>query len=257
MFAHVDLIHSFLQDCCHLLGISFLYWDHLITLDLEVHHIWKRRKTTGTYWFFINRYLGFISNIPVAILPFFSLAPQWSMHGQHALPSSASGCHVEITGATVQQLAFPWEGLFVFDTVIFGLTVFNAYTTTRQLGSLMHLPLHRIIMRDGVSFLLFEQNTFDIAHDLRYPIFRVMFSIMALANLANICTFYLGGPLFHDSFATFASCISVTMMSRLMLNLHEHADIGILTSWDASVFRDDTRALPYPPSEDAAEAENV
>ncbi|KAJ7661159.1 hypothetical protein B0H17DRAFT_1337266 [Mycena rosella] len=249
MVVHVDLIHSLLQDCCHLLGTSFLYWDHLITLDLEVHHIWKHRKTTSTYWFFINRYLGFISNIPVAILPFFSLAPQrcmkyilfrqvillWSMHGQRAFPSSASGCHVEIAAATVQQLAFPWEGLFVFDTVIFGLTVFNAYSATRQLGSLMHLPLHRVILRDGALY----------------------FSIMALANLANICTFYLGGSLFRGSFSTFASCISVTMMSRLMLNLHEHADIGILTSLHASVFRDDTHALPYPPSEDAAEAENV
>ncbi|KAJ7214361.1 hypothetical protein GGX14DRAFT_696605, partial [Mycena pura] len=63
------------QDVCHLIGASFLYWDHLITLDCEVRFLWRRRKTTSAYWFFLNRYLGFISNIPIAILPFLTVPP--------------------------------------------------------------------------------------------------------------------------------------------------------------------------------------
>ncbi|KAJ6582481.1 hypothetical protein DFH09DRAFT_1145465 [Mycena vulgaris] len=261
-----------LWDYCHLLGISFLYWDHLITLDTEVHHLWRRRKTTSAYWFFINRYLGFISNIPIIILPFSKLSPQlcrrytflreilllatqvvvslimllrvyalysrslrvvwlllaigtgtigltvWSMNGQEMSPSSLGGCHVEVSQSTARRLAIPWEGLFAFDATIFGLTVFNAHATTRRMGPLANMPLHRVIVRDGALY----------------------FGIMALANLSNIGTFYLGGPLFRGSFATFASCISVTMMSRLMLNLHGQADVGILSRMpNLSISRDD------------------
>ncbi|KAK1224881.1 hypothetical protein PQX77_012192 [Marasmius sp. AFHP31] len=47
---------------------------------------------------------------------------------------------------------------------------------------------------------------------------------MALANLANILTFYTGLPKLLDS-------TSVTMMSRLMLNLHRSAPgEGILST---------------------------
>ncbi|KAJ7214373.1 hypothetical protein GGX14DRAFT_696606, partial [Mycena pura] len=63
------------QDVCHLIGALFLYWDHLITLDCEVRFLCRRRKTTSAYWFFLNRYLGFISNIPIAILPFLTVPP--------------------------------------------------------------------------------------------------------------------------------------------------------------------------------------
>ncbi|KAK7455230.1 hypothetical protein VKT23_011103 [Stygiomarasmius scandens] len=45
------------------------------------------------------------------------------------------------------------------------------------------------------------------------------FVVMALANLINILTFYLAEPAFRGGLSSFASCISVTMMSRLMLNL--------------------------------------
>jgi len=52
-------------------------------------------------------------------------------------------------------------------------------------------------------------------------------SVMALANLSNILSFYLGGPFSRGIMSTLASSVSVTMMSRLMLNLHETAELGI------------------------------
>ncbi|OBZ78207.1 hypothetical protein A0H81_02480 [Grifola frondosa] len=46
-------------------------------------------------------------------------------------------------------------------------------------------------------------------------------SVMAIVNLANTLTFYFLQPLLRGVLSTFASSVSVTMMSRVMLNLHE------------------------------------
>lgn len=43
--------------------------------------------------------------------------------------------------------------------------------------------------------------------------------VLAMANLSNILTFVLGEPLIRGVSTTFANAISVTMLSRLMLNL--------------------------------------
>ncbi|KAJ7051299.1 hypothetical protein C8F01DRAFT_1174937 [Mycena amicta] len=67
----ISLVHQILwQDASHLIGPALLYWDHIITLDVEVQYIWKRRKSMSAYWFFINRYVAFAGNIPVTILPY-------------------------------------------------------------------------------------------------------------------------------------------------------------------------------------------
>ncbi|KAJ7773976.1 hypothetical protein B0H16DRAFT_1510583 [Mycena metata] len=265
------------QTYCHVIGISILYYDHLITLDAEINYIWKRR-TLSAYLFFVNRYLGFFSNIPVGILPFITVSTRfcmratlarqiqlcatqvvvvaimifrmyalygrslrvvwlllgvgagvvgvvvWSMYDQGSTPAFLRGCHVAIMQSTHGStgLAAAWEGSFVLDSTIFGLTVFNACTTIRRLGSLANLPLHRVIVRDGALY----------------------FGAMALANLANICTFYLGAPLSRGAMSTVASCMSVVLISRLMLNLHESGDAGILTDLTSSIVIRGGRALP-------------
>ncbi|KAJ7751502.1 hypothetical protein DFH07DRAFT_774746 [Mycena maculata] len=94
-------------------------------------------------------------------------------------------------------LAGAWGALFVFDTIIFALTIYNAYSTRGRMGT---MPLHKLIFRDGAMY----------------------FAAMALANLANIITFM---PLIPGTLATFASCVSVTMVSRLMLNIHKQVDV--------------------------------
>lgn len=46
----------------------------------------------------------------------------------------------------------------------------------------------------------------------------------------NMVSFYFGGPFLRGGLSTFASNLSVTMMSRLMLNLHESAEEGNLST---------------------------
>ncbi|TFK31907.1 hypothetical protein BDQ12DRAFT_566085, partial [Crucibulum laeve] len=102
-----------------------------------------------------------------------------------------------------------WEALFVYDSIIFGLTIFKTWQTRREhTVTGINIPLASLILRDG-------KYLFSAKH------------VMALANLANILTFYLCGPFLRGGLSTFASSISVTMMSRLMLNLHEGAASGI------------------------------
>ncbi|KAJ7481954.1 hypothetical protein FB451DRAFT_1237644 [Mycena latifolia] len=250
----------FLMNYTHLVGITFLYWDHLITLDNEINLLWRRRKALSACWFFLNRYFAFISGIPVAMLPFLTVSKQmclnltffrevallvtqtivsiimvirvyalfgrnrrvlwftlglgscavgvtvWSVTGQHgSRPMVLGGCHFDIMQSTAFRLAGCWEALFIFDSVIFGLTIYNACITLRRMGTQGNL--HTLVVRDGALY----------------------FGIMALANLANIATYYFARPVSPGSLAGFANCISVTMISRLILHLHKHANVGILT----------------------------
>lgn len=56
------------------------------------------------------------------------------------------------------------------------------------------------------------------------------FAVMTLSNLPNILTYYFGSNTTRGSLATFTSCMSVTLVSRLMLNLHKSVDAGILSN---------------------------
>ncbi|KAJ7720220.1 hypothetical protein B0H14DRAFT_623466 [Mycena olivaceomarginata] len=119
---------------------------------------------------------------------------------------SCRDCHLAVDESASYYLAGPWECLFAFDTMIFGMTTYKGYITRRDIGG-VNMPIHRLLVRDGAMY----------------------FVTMALANLTNIVTFFIGGPLVPGSLATFATCMSVVMISRLMLNLHERTDVGVLT----------------------------
>ncbi|KAJ7466805.1 hypothetical protein B0H11DRAFT_2047752 [Mycena galericulata] len=253
----------------HLLGITILYWDHTITLDAEINLVWSRAKSLSSWCFFVNRYFAFLSEIVAAASPLLSVSTDiclrfslftevvlfctqvitgvvmiirvyaifgrsrrilcfmiaaglcaigvgvWSVTGQQGSRSMVEGgCHYALMPSTSYRLAGSWEALFGFDTMIFALTIYYAYSAHRQ--RMPQTDLHTVIVRDGI--------------------------LMALANLPNISTYYVRSlatfanwwePQFLDNFwAHFISVgcsMSVTMISRLILSLHEHADAGILT----------------------------
>ncbi|KAJ7048475.1 hypothetical protein C8F01DRAFT_1339661 [Mycena amicta] len=252
-----------MHDCLHLIGITLLFYDHLITFGDEVRLLWRRARTTSAHWFFAVRYAGLVGNIPVTVFSFYSLSGNWchvyhtghqivivgtqllacvvmllrthalygrsrrflaillsislcliavvvwSTLGQHSYSIDAfPGCHVVVVDeATQYHLAAAWESLFAFDAMIFILTLYKTYSTWRHVGSYTHIPVHTLILRDGALY----------------------FGAMALANLGNILTFYLAGPVLAGALSTIASCVSVTMVSRLMLNLHHKTDVGIFS----------------------------
>ncbi|EEB94063.1 hypothetical protein MPER_07193 [Moniliophthora perniciosa FA553] len=108
-----------------------------------------------------------------------------------------------VRGYRAAQAAAAWEAVFLYDILIFSLAMYKAYRTKKELG--MKLPLMSIIIRDGSLY----------------------FGAISLANLANILTFYLAGPFMKTGLSTTVGSLSITLVSRMMLHLHEIADIGV------------------------------
>ncbi|KAF9446625.1 hypothetical protein P691DRAFT_794253 [Macrolepiota fuliginosa MF-IS2] len=246
-----------LHNVLHFVAISVLYYDHLVTSRHEIEYVWRRPKSHSSYYFFLNRYFSFFGNLAVSILGFMDLPTQasfsckryntfrqlllvvtqvlicyfltlriyalyecsirillymvgsgavlaaiacWSLFGQKSTPGAVgSGCHIGLAGA--------WEALFAYDSMIFGLTLYKTWSTRGRRywygssgGGSVPL-LVTVVLRDG--------------------------AVIALANLSNILSFY---PFFRGALSTLASSISVTLMSRLMLNLHETAKLGIFST---------------------------
>ncbi|KAJ7362459.1 hypothetical protein DFH08DRAFT_1024633 [Mycena albidolilacea] len=115
-------------------------------------------------------------------------------------------------------LAIACEFLFAFDSIIFGLTVYNGYLTRRAVGPDQAMPIHRLMMRNG-AFIRFIGELNDRLP--KTPQGAMYFAAMAFANLANITTFFINGRLLPGSLATFATCMSVAMVTHLLLDLYE------------------------------------
>ncbi|KAJ6527405.1 hypothetical protein B0H19DRAFT_1275218 [Mycena capillaripes] len=212
----------FFQNYCHLFGVSFLIWDYIITIDVESQYLWKRAKSASAYSFFAIRYGALATNIPVVVFSLVTLPNKdVTLQSTNPLHIVCADNSIRLSAPfkifpSVLDLAGPWECLFAFDTMIFGMTAYKGYVMRRDAGG-ANMPIHHILVRDGAMY----------------------FAAMALANLANIVTFFIGGPLVPGSLATFATwmlsagyavpSMSVGMMSRLMLNLHERTDVGVLT----------------------------
>ncbi|KAG2129326.1 hypothetical protein BD769DRAFT_678311 [Suillus cothurnatus] len=111
-----------------------------------------------------------------------------------------------------------WVAVFVYELLIFILTIFRTWKTRRCLRlSLFDRKIPDIIFQDGAMY----------------------FGAMTLINLPNILTYYCGSDITRGNLATFTSCMSVTLISRLVLNLHKTTDNGIFST----AIRDDDLGL--------------
>ncbi|KIK54771.1 hypothetical protein GYMLUDRAFT_48469 [Collybiopsis luxurians FD-317 M1] len=271
---------------CRLFSITFLFWDHLLTLPDEVQYLWKRPVRASTMLFFLNRYLAVLVNIVMTVSFFSSHLPEsscqplntfhqvllvamqvivallltirvyvlyrssklvlavllsiftilmalsifltFSGQSKHS-DETSMGCNTEMSFVTSAHVAAAWEALFLYDLILFAMTLHRAYQTRHELRIIRRLrvSLVVIILRDGSLY----------------------FAGMAIANAINISTFYYPLPYLRGSLTTFASSISVTMMSRLIFNLHKIANSGLYTSHITTVQLQahDARILVVPP----------
>ncbi|KAH7881643.1 uncharacterized protein C8R40DRAFT_1079212 [Lentinula edodes] len=264
------------DSCLYLFAFTLLYYDHLLTFDDEVKFMWSRPNHISSRLFFLNRYFSFVGNIVILLSMFFAPSGQSSCHPWeefqeffhafaqiivatlltmrvYALYARDRRVLIVLTGiilfgigATVISLVFSestpapslfpigchdildlknaalvsvgWELVFIYDTLLFGMTVFKAYRARSQprVKQLEKFSVFTIIVRDG----------------------SIYFGIMALANLVNVLTFYLAGDtLFRGTLSPFASCMSVTLMSRLMLHLHKITSQGLYAWYGDTVAR--------------------
>ncbi|KAI0766317.1 hypothetical protein BC629DRAFT_900736 [Irpex lacteus] len=220
---------------------SILYYDHLITFGEEHRYIWKSVPSGAALLFLLNRYWAFlvvkchragrelrkISFTCAASITAFgdrslswshnSSSPLyntcvstallsvsiWSVTGQTSEITLQEGCQFASSRITAVHIATAWEALFTFDLLIFSLTIARTYNTRIRYGygNGRTMDLVTLMVRDGA----------------------VYFGAMVLVQGANVITFYASGPLLRGTLSTLASDVSVTMMSRLMLNLHRTA----------------------------------
>jgi len=144
-----------------------------------------------------------------------SSIPQWSQVGQNNdYATGTPGCNVVYANKGAIQQAVAWEGLLLFDSMIFVLTILQTYRGRHRhhFISSGRFDIVSLVLRDGAIY----------------------YAIMVLSNLGNIVTFYLVRPALRGCLASFTSCLSITMMSRLMLNLHATASTGIFSTTSAS-----------------------
>ncbi|KAJ7744063.1 hypothetical protein DFH07DRAFT_963896 [Mycena maculata] len=251
-----------LRRSLFLAGFVVVLFDHLLTLSSEVKNIWSPRFKRSSAWFLLFRYVTLLSNLTmvafflgnidteeffvgctlslrvcamygfnrrvfislsIAALTTVSLGA-WAIVGPHiTLETSVPGCHTITSKDQAMRkspcVALAWEAQLVCDILILSLTLRRASTYHRAVG-LRSPSLLRTMFRDGA----------------------VYFGMICLVNLANIVmiyvtqetSVYLSFPplctpihpqiITAGSLAWFACSISVTMISRLMLNLHDTAN---------------------------------
>jgi hypothetical protein len=129
------------------------------------------------------------------------------------------GCYEVYTAETAARIGLAWVALFVFDLLIFVLTVHKICKTRG-------LPRLSLMTRRNIIDIIFQDGA-------------MYFGAMALINIPNILTFYSSSVAIRGSLSNFTTCLSVTLISRLMLNLHKSTHSGIFST----IVRDDDYCL--------------
>lgn len=109
----------------------------------------------------------------------------------------------------ITGLGLAWVANMVFQSLIFILIAYRIFKTRRLLrfSLVARRDVIDIIFRDGAMY----------------------FGAMVLVNVPNTMTYYSASVSARGSLSTLTSCLSVTLVSRLMLNLHKSMDAGILS----------------------------
>ncbi|KAJ7779326.1 hypothetical protein DFH07DRAFT_1030080 [Mycena maculata] len=244
-------------------------YDHVLTLPSEVSYIWAPRLKRSAAWFLLVRYLAFLGNL--ALSPYFlaDLSPEsyllviqetfvevtlavrvCAMYGfnKRVFASLAVAAVITISlGAINHTVKWAIVGPeTTINVTIPGCHVPTSHTEAirksfvillrpGKLTPLWALPLHgnpRLTLRRAYTY----KKTAGLGSgSLIVTMVRdgaAYFGMIGLVNLANILMLYI---ITAGSLAWFASTISVTMATRLMLNLHDAANGNWTTpTWNSS-----------------------
>jgi hypothetical protein len=235
----------------------------MVTLPEEIAFIWRRPKALSAMLFLLNRYLALlfnISNLVLSFVPLSSCTGYW-LYRQLSLVSQAVivcliltirtyalyggskrllicltiiiiglaisasvesfgrsagnavslpgiGCYETYTTATSVRLGLAWVADMIYELLIFILIVYRVCKTRGLLRSSLANRTNIIdtMFRDGAMYI----------------------GAMTLVNIPNVLTFYTTNlVIIEGSLSAMTSCLSVVLISRLMLNLHKSIDAGI------------------------------
>ncbi|KAJ7643562.1 hypothetical protein FB45DRAFT_1020398 [Roridomyces roridus] len=264
-------------------GLVILIYDHLLTLRTEIKYIWSSKLRLSTCWFFTTMRGSSSLLYPStkqAVSPTSCSKKEWgwqilmlsleflievtlalrvvAMYGLHRIlclcfvgatctmlgvalwatieygehpdlieDPGLPGCHAAFGRAAALRPATIWELTLLFDSVVFVLTVRRAY----QRHS---LPLY--------SGSLMQRMATDGS---------MYFGIILLSNLANVLSLYLGDILLGGLMSWFTTNLSLALISRLMLNLHEEGGAGIASEAPEATLDLQSIRFAMPRSEEA------
>ncbi|KAG1831583.1 hypothetical protein EV424DRAFT_158201 [Suillus variegatus] len=110
------------------------------------------------------------------------------------------GCYETFPTTASIHSGIAWIMMFIYELLIFIITVFRTWKTRG-------LPRFSLISRRDILDVIFHDGV-------------MYFAGMALVNLPNILTYFWGPDIIRGCLGPFTTCMSATLISRLMLNLH-------------------------------------
>ncbi|TFY66696.1 hypothetical protein EVG20_g4394 [Dentipellis fragilis] len=176
-----------------------LYYDYLLTLSMEQERYWTKRSLN---WpgclFFANRYIAVVGHLPVMYQTFgefldlpIILKNPWVI----AMAQVRGFAEGPLDVRQGRQIAVAWSAFLAFDTIIFVLTMWRVLT----IGLARRQPLLQALLRDGILYYI----------------------VLLGANLLNIILLLRETPVLRGMMATASNVLSVTIISRLMLNIRD------------------------------------
>ncbi|KAH9005424.1 hypothetical protein EDB86DRAFT_3071124 [Lactarius hatsudake] len=153
--------------------------------------------------------------------------------------SSVTGCNQYMPIEGGRYAALTWLGMLVFDSTIFSLTLYKAFTMGRG------IRLLDVIVRDGAMYYsaLFIMNLTNILILLFAPV-SSHGQVPAWTQFSHAIELQ---PLLKNSTTSITNVLSITLVSRLMLNLRAQSTTqpGLPSSIESE--RRFQAALPTPP----------
>ncbi|VDB90086.1 unnamed protein product [Peniophora sp. CBMAI 1063] len=258
---------------CELASFVILYYDFSLTFSQEIAHIWPRPLSRPALLFFFNRYPMLFGN--VAFILFDIVGVQVTSKGcdsyniaHQVLIVFAQGFVSVLLALRIDAIyehAKPVRYLLVFLGIAllavacwacFGETIggpsvsrvvnsHNCFENDRNMASRIAIAWGAQAVFDVSAFALtvwhsFRRRRRGFTNDLLIHVYQggaVYFGVIVLANTINLVslTFQPWEAYVRGSFTNVASCICVTMMSRLILHLYDVAPVPASTLNDMNV----------------------
>ncbi|KDR76722.1 hypothetical protein GALMADRAFT_21534, partial [Galerina marginata CBS 339.88] len=204
-----------------LASFVMMVYDHMITFSEEVEQIWRRPFTGVSWLFLINRYITPLQFI--IVLDAFE-DPRWTKASDHSCRlgdpldhtsynfvhrswvrlSSVFGICISKISSDSSDVAEPlppvfaavvWISPLMTDITIFLLTIWK--TKSRHVKISHPTSIFSLLVRDGALY----------------------FSVICTVNFFNMLMFLIAPPDLRVIGASFSQLLTLTMVSRLVLNL--------------------------------------
>ncbi|KAL1726441.1 hypothetical protein EV714DRAFT_239383 [Schizophyllum commune] len=117
-----------------------------------------------------------------------------------------------VPDSSVHWMSAVWIILMVFDLIVFVLTAFKTMEAVRE----PKMALSRVLLRDACLYFGYAKTTLPLSSVPKLIPFR----FMVLLNAANVVTYY---PYLRGCLGTLANSLSITLLSRMMINLYQEA----------------------------------